>query len=100
MRIRCPVCEREVNAPKDVISKHKNYFGGQCKGTGRDALPLAIEQLAAKIDNRARWIEGKRVEAAALVAKADSENAALDTSRSKLAVLRRRLDKRAKDGAR
>lgn len=102
MKVRCPVCGREVNAPKDVIAAHKRrgHYLHPCEGAGRDALSIAIERLAQSIDARARWVEEQRAQAAAIIARADSENAVLDVDRSKLAALRKRLDKRAKDGAR
>lgn len=101
MKVRCPECYREVNAPRDALSEHKrkgrfSWESARCTGSGLPALPLAIAQLEERIANSRDWIERRRGEIARLEASI-AEAVAKDVEReATLAKLRKRA---AKGGA-
>ena len=101
MKVRCPECHHEVNAPRNVLSEHKrkgrfSWESARCAGSGLPALPLAIAQLEERIAENRGWIERRRGEIARLEASI-AEAVAKDVEReATLAKLRKRA---AKGGA-
>lgn len=101
MKVRCPHCRSDVNAPRDVIAEHKRakFYGVnvRCEGSGLDALPVAIADAERVIgDSRCR-VEAYREEIRDLEEWISKNNAEIAKAEKKLAALRKKLA--AKGGA-
>ena len=98
MKVRCPECHREVNAPRDVLSEHKRegrfrWEKTRCAGSGLPALPLAIVQVEKDIANNCGWIERRRGGIARIEASIAETTAQIAKSEATLVKLRKRAAK-------
>lgn len=98
MNVRCPECNREVNAPRDVLSEHKkkghfSWEEARCDGSGLPALPCAIAQAEKSIADSRDWIERRRSEIAKIEASIGETVAQIASQEAALARLRKRAAK-------
>ena len=99
MKVRCPECYREVNAPRDVLSEHKrkgrfSWESARCTGSGLPALPLAIAQAEREVTN----IRTRIAATQALIAEYELSVADLSLDLTKTEAALAKLRKRAAKG--
>lgn len=102
MKVRCPHCRSDVNAPRDVIAEHKTratYFspGRICTGSGTDAIAAAISETEESMRRDRDRIARRREEIADCEKCLVELEASVAKAEKKLAALRKKLA--AKGGA-
>jgi hypothetical protein len=101
VKVRCPECHYEVNAPRDVLSEHKrkgrfSWESVRCAGSGLPALSIAIAQAEREVTN----IRTRIAATQALIAEYELSVADLSSDLAKSEATLAKLRKRAaKDGA-
>lgn len=102
MKVRCPHCRSDVNAPRDVIAEHKRakFYGVnvRCEGSGLDALPVAIADAERVIADKRARIDAYYKRIARLESDVREECESLAADEIELAALCKKLA--AKGGSR